>query len=496
MADKQTILNNLLTSLERLSDHYSKLELNGLNPADRQTVLNDIGTIQTKLEQIIGTQDSLTSSEVEALRQEYQSLIDNFGTGGVVTSYDDTEIKSSINDINTVLNSFDFSSIVDINNFTQENGGYSWWCHPLSLRLKKGSFDDRLIYSIVNKDKETVAIMKNLISKSESRFVLHTNPSIADEHNNASFMTDAFGYIVTAYCMHDRDNIIRIRKSNSKNSIDFGDEIQLTCSDNVTYAQLAYTTYNTISLFYRVGTANWAYRKSTDGGETWTNEVILFNGDSQYYMRFANYNEYLVKFIIVGHPTNSTDHSLRYGRINVGSGLIETTSAGIIGNTDGTDLPASYLDFGILYTPTKARLRLFDIAQTAESTCYAFAEFNDSTDAELYVKKSGNLVKVCDMGLPIDNPVTTNYFCGAWFEFEDDKILYVIRENLGTYYFEKYITIDHSSWTLEKVLKQSTTKINRPISPYFGGDILIYNNAEEYISYQNYYSRVELISKH
>jgi hypothetical protein len=80
MADKQTILNNLLTSLERLSDHYSKLELNGLNPADRQTVLNDIGTIQTKLEQIIGTQDSLTSSEIEALREEYQALVDNLSS--------------------------------------------------------------------------------------------------------------------------------------------------------------------------------------------------------------------------------------------------------------------------------------------------------------------------------------------------------------------------------------------------------------------------------
>jgi peptidoglycan/xylan/chitin deacetylase (PgdA/CDA1 family) len=106
MADKQTILNNLLTSLERLSLHYSTLELNGLNPADRQTVLNDIGTIQTKLEQIIGTSDSITSSELKALRDEYQALLDNAGTGGTSTNitvenpYDDTSILTSINLIN------------------------------------------------------------------------------------------------------------------------------------------------------------------------------------------------------------------------------------------------------------------------------------------------------------------------------------------------------------------------------------------------------------
>jgi hypothetical protein len=111
MADKQTILNNLLVSLERLSDHYSKLELNGLNPADRQTVLNDIGTIQTKLEQILGTSDSIISSELKALRDEYQTLVDSVGTGGSTTSeiYDDTVIKQSINQIQLTLDELEQS---------------------------------------------------------------------------------------------------------------------------------------------------------------------------------------------------------------------------------------------------------------------------------------------------------------------------------------------------------------------------------------------------
>jgi hypothetical protein len=108
MADKQTILNNLLISLERLSAHYSALELNGLNPADRQTVLNDIGTIQTKLEQIIGTSDSITSSELKALRDEYEILVNTPITGGSSTTvenpYDDTTIKQTITQLENDLN--------------------------------------------------------------------------------------------------------------------------------------------------------------------------------------------------------------------------------------------------------------------------------------------------------------------------------------------------------------------------------------------------------
>jgi hypothetical protein len=113
MADKQTILNNLLVSLERLSDHYSKLELNGLNPADRQTVLNDIGTIQTKLEQILGTSDSITSSELKALRDEYQALVDSVGNLTNQT-YDDiltTEQKNHIDNFSSIK-----SSVSEIDN--------------------------------------------------------------------------------------------------------------------------------------------------------------------------------------------------------------------------------------------------------------------------------------------------------------------------------------------------------------------------------------------
>jgi hypothetical protein len=132
MADKQTILNNLLTSLERLSLHYSTLELYGLNPADRQTVLNDIGTIQTKLEQIIGTSDSITSSELKALRDEYQTLLDNAGTGGTSTNttvenpYDDTQILQSISNLNTALNGINLSNYAtkqELNNLSLTGGG-------------------------------------------------------------------------------------------------------------------------------------------------------------------------------------------------------------------------------------------------------------------------------------------------------------------------------------------------------------------------------------
>lgn len=77
MTPSQQIIQNLLDSLINLSLHYKNLNMDLLNTDERQKVLNDIGTLNAKLETVIGTQDSLSSSEIKSLRQDYLNLISN-----------------------------------------------------------------------------------------------------------------------------------------------------------------------------------------------------------------------------------------------------------------------------------------------------------------------------------------------------------------------------------------------------------------------------------
>jgi len=376
-----------------------------------------------------------------------------------------------------------------------ENGGYSWWTYPSVTRYNDGEFDDVLYYSYVNNLKETVVKRLNLINGDVQRFAV-LEDTVYDEHNISAIIRTDEKKILTAYTAHNADNFLRLRLSASKNNIDFGEEIQLVSSGTVTYAQLI-KTFSKIYVFYRVNLVSWAVRISTDNGATWTAEVIIFTASTQHYMRCVLHNDD-IRFLIVGHPVLSSDNVIRYGKITTATGSISNLTTPL-GNTDGTGLPLTNYNFTILHQPS-VKCRLFDYCfqpDLLQGSCFAYADFSSINDASCYVKKSlggGDYAtsKVFDLGLPLESDAgSTMYFCGAWFEYGNDKVLYGAREEAGIYYVEKYETTDYTSWTKTETLAISNTyKLNRPVSPFSGGGRPIWNKAKTYVTYQNYYSQV------
>jgi hypothetical protein len=387
------------------------------------------------------------------------------------------------------------------NQFKPFNGGYSWWVYP---NVYNEVVDSETItyFSYVNSLKQTLIASFNHSTKYQTQFVLQTD-TVADEHNCSAICVMPDGKILTSYTKHNTEAKIYVRKSKrAHDASDFETAIELTCSNVATYAQLLYLN-SKYWLFYRVNDSSWAFRTSTDGA-TWGNETILVtSATGQYYLRIVPYNNTYIRIISIGHPINNTDHVLRYVRIDTTTGSIDTLGSTHLGNIDGTSLPIASTSFQAVYTPTEGKItRLFDInfyPTSAPNTSIAFAVFSSISDCEYYVTTgsvgSWTTTKVCDGGAPLEVPAGDNYyFGGAWFQPNNDKILYVARESSGIWYLEKYTTTDYNSWTLSQTIKSSGMKIHRPCQPFNAPvDNATFLMWEEgfYSSFSNYESVVK-----
>ncbi|MDU1838677.1 MAG: BNR-4 repeat-containing protein [Staphylococcus epidermidis] len=361
----------------------------------------------------------------------------------------------------------------------RENGGYSWWVYPNVYRPLTEVYDKTYL-SFVNKSMQTIiASLDNDTGKYES-FSLQTD-DVADEHNSAAItLHRQSGRLMVAYTKHNSESKIYVRISTDPESItDFNEPVVLTTKSTATYAQLIYLS-GKYHLFYRTG-FSWQYRNSTDG-TTWSSEKEIVLAASQYYLRIVpHYNT--IRIIFIGHPILSDDHNIRYGRINTDTGVIDTLGGITLGNIDGTNLPIVSTSYGKVYDGDESgkRARLFDVSYVndfnEQGTGFAFAEFTNETDCVYKVAKSvGGSFKfstVCSGGLPLEEPAGQNYyFGGSWFEFNNDKIIYVARESGGTWYVEKYQTTDYTTWTLvEQIETSRKLKLHRPCVPYGGGKL-------------------------
>lgn len=108
-----------------------------------------------------------------------------------------------------------------------------------------------------------------------------------DLHNDLAIHIFDNGIILCAYSTgHNTDKNVRIRKSLYPENIEcFTDELVLPCEGATTYAQLVESS-GKLYLFYRNSVLKWAYRYSTDNGDTWSDEVNLIVSDAQYYCVF------------------------------------------------------------------------------------------------------------------------------------------------------------------------------------------------------------------
>lgn len=370
------------------------------------------------------------------------------------------------------------------------NGGYSWWVYPNIVKNNNKTY-----MSYVKSTKETEIAMYDHILKTRKKFTLQVD-EVADEHNSAAICVMPDGKILSAYTKHNTESKIYIRRTvNAEDISVFETPIELATGGNTTYAQLIYMN-DKYFLFYRVNSTTWAIRASNDG-IIWSSEKIFLTAPAQYYMRAVPYNNNVIRILTIGHPKYSTDHNIRYVAFYPGSNEFKVFNSVVVGNrTDGTGLPLVASSLPVIFAPT-SNARLFDTScypDTISDITIAHASFSDSNDCVYQVTKGNSAdgfitSTVCNAGKPLETPAGDNYyFGGMWFEYKNDKVIYVARESNGTWYIEKYITTDYLTWTLSKVIATDTKKLHRPCIP-FGGGNLVWETGD-YTNFTNYDSKV------
>lgn len=366
------------------------------------------------------------------------------------------------------------------------NGGYSWWCYP-NIVSQSG-----VTYLSYVRGGNTYIASDSGTSEGRVEFLLQTSDR-NDEHNTAAICIAPDGGIVTAFARHNDEKAIHVRRSLASGDIRaFEEPVTLPASDVVTYAQLLYSG-GVFYLFYRCGITSWALRTSEDAC-IWGPERIFLVFTGQSYIRTVPCGGDHIRIFAIGNPINSSEHDIRMVTLSTKTSRFETFDGEPVARLDGDGLPLQSTALPAVFSQTAGkRTRLFDVNASPgvpANITVAHATFLDASDC-LYQVTSGSpeegfrTATVCEGGLPLETTEGVNsYFAGMWFEWEDDKTVYVARESGGEWLLEEYATGDFSAWELRRVIDRGPMKLYRPCVPFGGGALVwqkgFYANSEEY----------------
>ena len=237
-----------------------------------------------------------------------------------------------------------------------------------------------------------------------------------DDHNAPAVFVRNDGHIIVAYAGgHNTDRYMHIRHSSSLENIEhFEDEVLYESWSDTCYAQI-FEYSNALYIFYRRQNNKWMYIKSTDGGYTWQDEVMVIDANIQYYCKVTpTTTDGVLRLVMYSNPTEP-DPRIRMGFIHLDTGKIYNADNSTELGT--TDIP--YTSFSVLWEldnpSAKPYQRLFDVAITAPgSTRILYAQFSDdaSGDAIYTMYDNGSKVAICPAGTAIWVP---KYQCGCAF---------------------------------------------------------------------------------
>lgn len=275
---------------------------------------------------------------------------------------------------------------------------------------------------------------------------------VADLHNDLAIHVFSDGTILAAYSTgHNTDNNIRIRKSVSPENLEyFTDEIVLPCRYTTTYAQLVESS-GKLYLFYRNGIYRWAYRYSTDNGDTWSNEVNLIVSDAQYYCMFVKTNtSNMIRCLSYTNPQASPrDTKIRQSFFN--------TTDNVLYNSDGitplgtNDVNKDNITVLIDNDATLPNQRLLDCCVTdVDKPLVLYAPFSTFYDSMYRVYNNGTIFDVYGGGSPLTS--IAPYFLGGCF-IDNTKVVVCYGRGIdgGTDYVVIY-DITEQAATLNKII--------------------------------------------
>lgn len=277
----------------------------------------------------------------------------------------------------------------------KDNMIWSWWYYPQVISFKR--IRDKLYWGYTTHDGYTGIAEYNFDTESVTKNNL--KKSDIDDHNGLALYVFDDGTIICAYAGgHNTDKKMHIRVSSTPESIErFNDEIAIDTSGFTSYGQFIY--YNEkLYLFYRINNNNWAYRYTSDKGQTWTAETIIVSATFQYYCKFVpTSTEGIVRIVMYSNPDGG-DANIRQGFIHLSDGTIYNSDNSTLLGTSNI----SYSAFTIIIPVESGKVqRLFDVAITNISNpliLYCTFSLNSGNDSIYKIFDGGTIITLVNGG--------------------------------------------------------------------------------------------------
>jgi hypothetical protein len=210
-------------------------------------------------------------------------------------------------------------------------------------------------------------------------------------------------------------------------------------------------------LFFRDATFSWSFFKTSDYFETLSakTKLISFGGTNQGYCQTIQLADGTLRIAAYGHPLLSTLHDVYYCAIDLVSGNVTKVNGTVIGNVNtGANLPLAMTALDKIYiTPAApAGTRLFDISDGPVIEVGIGTWTSDTDMHYKYITWNGTSWGIKDItaaGIVFGEQPTAHYNGGMSFQKSTSGgVLYLSKENAGTWTIEKWVTTDGgNTWT-------------------------------------------------
>lgn len=357
----------------------------------------------------------------------------------------------------------------------KENECWSWWYYPQVISFKR--VRNKVYWGYTTGDGYTGIAEYDIDNETYKKNNLIKLNEI-DDHNACAIHISSTGTIMVVFSVgHNTSKEIRIYKSAMPESIEqFNDPVIIKSAGNVTYGQLI--EYDgKIYLFYRSTIYSWAYRYTSDGGDTWSSEIVLVTASMQYYCRFMpTTTDGVVRICMYSNP-DAGDTNIRQGFLHLSDGKVY--------NSDnetylGTSNIASTSFTILIANETSKVQRMFDVAITAiDSPLILYAPFSAASNSVYKVYDAGTKTTICEGGTDL---LSNKYQLGcAWIG--TDKIV-SIRGESGNDVVELY---DYSSGQV--TLSETVYTEARGDIPIRNARPIVDVNHKAYLWQRGYYNQ-------
>lgn len=352
---------------------------------------------------------------------------------------------------------------------TLTDAGYSWWVGPLGVNIGNVTFIGSVTPDGVNR-------VDRFDWRIGSRaFVELEGPHSADEHNATALAISATqANLIAFYPRHGEDTFIRYQFVD-RTTMEAGPQLTLTFSNGISYAQvLQVPGTDTLHVFCRLSSTAWAYKTSTDWGQTWGSEKVLIDSSELtgvlYTMLKPDPDTTSIAHMVAYIRANSgTFHNLGYAQIDLATGAITTAAGGSIGDLDEAAGPDLDLDNELTQAVTTSdNTRPLDIGVIDGRPAIGYALWVGATGPPTYrvARYNGATwddVAVVASGEPFGHDPDARYVGGMAFGRDgEDGVLRTSRQTSdGEWVLERWLW-NGTNFTLMEELARSTDRLIRP----------------------------------